>query len=197
MSKLPTLATAAGLLVLLGLLAPGDVRAQAGKDGGPPPFDVTVVNTGARPVPVTGTVSVSNLGSNPVPEPFQTAVTKPLPGQPGGGYTVPAGRRLVIEYVSAEVLAAPGCVTAPRITLNTTVGAVPVSHYFYPEDTGTVSDPGAGVERAYGLSKPTKVYADPGTQVTIDIRTSSSPLCSLLNAGLDGLHVSGYLVDVP
>lgn len=206
MSKLPTVVTAAGLVLLLAVTAPSQMHAQGPNPSAPPAFDVKVVNTSQQPVPVTGTLTVSNLGSNPLPvrdvdrasaEPVQARVIQqPIGSTNPSGITVPSGKRLVIEYVSAEVLAAdPDCVTAPRIALRTTVGGNAVVHYFYTENSGPVSALG-GSARAYGLSQLTKVYADPDTQVTIDIRTSAEPVCSYLNPGADGLHISGYLVNV-
>jgi hypothetical protein len=130
-------------------------------------------------------------------EPIQAAVVQqPIGSTNPSGIVVPSGKRLVIEFVSAEVLALDSrCVTPPRIGLRTTVGGTAIVHYFYTEDSGTVSVSG-GSAHVYGLSQQTKIYADPDTQVTIDVRTTATPLCSYLNAGSDGLHISGYLVDV-
>src|SRR5437762_3252684 len=102
-------------LALTGVLAISTARPGHTQAGHPPGPDVRVVNTTTEPVPVTlqspNPVPVRLQGSatidttNPIPvrdvdrhpqEPVQFSLF--MPG-PGGSYTVPAGKRLVIEYV--------------------------------------------------------------------------------------------------
>jgi hypothetical protein len=193
-----------GVIAFLVLSAPA--YAQGPPANVPPPQNVKVVNTESEPVPVTGTVSVSNLGGTPLPvrdvdnparQPFQASIIEPPLGTPNPVFfTVPAGKRLVIEYVSAEALALdPDCVTPPRFALTTTAGGTPLAHFFYPENSGTISFSG-NTAKVYGLSRQTRIYADPLTQVKLNVRTDALPLCSYNSAGRD-LHISGYLVNVP
>jgi hypothetical protein len=195
-----------GLLVLVVTLVafvPLVSRGQGKSVNAPPPFDVNVVNT---PLPVTGTVSVSNLGDAPLPvrdvdnparQPIQANIIEVPPQIPNPVlFTVPAGKRLVIEYVSADIQAANSqCVTAPRYSLRTTTGGVALNHFFHSELTGTLGAAANEATRAYGLSQQTRIYADPNTQVTLDILTDAFPSCGFMVN--DGIHVSGYLVDVP
>lgn len=194
------------LIVTIVALVPLVSRGQ-GKQNAPPPFDVKVINSPSEPVPVTGTVSVSNLGGTPLPvrdvdnparQPFQANIIEAPPFIPNPVFfTVPAGKRLVIEYVSADIQAASQCASAPRYALTTTAGGVTLEHFFYTKDAGTVGLSVNDVRRAFGLSQQTRIYADPNTQVTVDIRTGTFPACGFnVNEG-SGIRVSGYLVDVP
>lgn len=203
------------LTALVGLLAfvtivvalmPFVSRGQGNSQNAPPAFDVKVINSPSQPVPVTGTVSVSNLGDSPLPvrdvdnpasQPLQANIIEVPPQIPNPVlFTVPAGKRLVIEYVSADIQAASSqCVTAPRYVLRTTTGGVALNHFFNSEFTGTLGAAANEATKAYGLSQQTRIYADPNTQVTLDIRTDAFPSCGFMVN--DGIHVSGYLVDVP
>ena len=200
-------AVLAGLALIVGLAAlftPTSTQGQGKSGNAPPARDVIVVNT---PLPVTGTVSVSNLGSNPLPvrdvdnparQPFQATLEEPPVGAPPRVVTVPAGKRLVIEYVSANVIAGDlQCGAPPRYALTTTAAGVAQAHFFYPEFTGNVGSAG-NVSRRYGLSQQTRIYADPNTQLALDIGVDSFPVCSFLNLGIgeSGLHISGHLVDM-
>lgn len=190
------------LIVTLVALVPLVSRGQGNSQNAPPPLDVNVVNT---PLPVTGTVSVSNLASspltvsdvdNPARQPLQANIIEVPPQIPNPIlFTVPAGKRLVIEYVSADIQANTQCVTAPRYALRTTTGGVTLEHFFYSELVGTVGSDANDATRAYGLSQQTRIFADPNTQVTLDIRTSAFPSCGF--SVNDGIHISGYLVNVP
>ena len=194
-----------GLLVLvvtLVALVPLVSRGQGNSGNAPPPFNVNVVNT---PLPVTGTINVGNLGDSPLPvrdvdnparQPIQANIIEVPPQIPNPIlFTVPAGKRLVIEYVSADIQANTQCATAPLYALRTTTGGVALNHFFQSEFTGTLGAAANEATRAYGLSQQTRIYADPNTTVTLDIRTSAFPSCSFMVN--DGIHVSGYLVDVP
>ena len=191
-------------LVTIVALVPFVSRGQ-GKQA-PPPFDVKVINSPSEPVPVTGTVSVSNLGGAPLPvrdvdnaarQPFQAKINEVVLSPNPVFFTVPAGKRLVIEYVSADIEAAPQCPNAPRYALTTTAGGVTLEHFFYTKDVGTLGTSVNDDTKAFGLSQQTRIYADPNTQVRLDIRTGTFPTCGFhLNEG-SGIRVSGYLVDVP
>ena len=196
-------ATSVAMTLVVAFTAAAPAHAQ----GPPVTFNSKVVNTAADPIPVSGAVSVSILGNEPLPvrvvesatlAPFQAFIMRnpQVPGFPFTPFTVPAGQRLVIEYVSGELTGVPSCVTAPRMLLRTTVAGTTLTHYFYPEDTGVITD-GVGPVRAYGLSRETRLYADPGTQVLTEIRIAADPGCGYRTGEDTGLHISGYLVDVP
>lgn len=194
-----------GLLVLvvtIVALVPLVSRGQGNSGNAPPPFNVNVVNT---PLPVTGTINVGNLGDSPLPvrdvdnparQPIQANIIEVPPQIPNPIlFTVPAGKRMVIEYVSADIRANTQCATAPQYALRTTTGGVALNHFFQSEFTGTLGAAANEATRAYGLSQQTRIYADPNTTVTLDIRTDAFPSCAFMVN--DGIHVSGYLVDVP
>jgi hypothetical protein len=110
--------------------------------------------------------------NNPAFSPFQTTVT------PKSGFCqtidVPAGKRLVIEYISANVEDA----TLNNMTIQTTAGGSTVAHYFLltpPPETSTIS---------IG-SQAVRLYADPSTQVSVCV------------AGLGVVSLTGYLVQLP
>lgn len=99
---------------------------------------VVVTNTSDNPVPVRGTVNVSGplVGGDPVPvtgsvdvtdnrEPFEIRVDLNLPaGQPFGNeaFEVPAGKRLVVEFVAARATVPNG--QTPLLGANTQNGAL-------------------------------------------------------------------------
>ena len=199
----------AGLSLLAGIFAAvTPLTGQSQTDTVGPARPVLVVNSQSEPVPVTGTVSVSNLGGAPLPvrdvdnparQPFQANIIDIPIGLPNPVFfTVPAGKRLVIEYVSADIEADnTQCPNAPRYELTTTAGGVTLDHFFYTKDAGTLGTSVNDDTKAFGLSQQTRIYADPNTQVRLDIRTGTFPTCGFhLNEG-SGIRVSGYLVDVP
>ena len=95
--------------------------------------EVLITNTSAAPVPVSGNVTVSNA-SLPVTgtvavadqrEPFETRVDLSLGvGEPfkSFSFTVPAGKRLVVEFVSASVGLPSG--QTPLLSANAQNGAL-------------------------------------------------------------------------
>jgi len=171
----------------------------------PPSAPVTVVNTTANPVPVTGTiglsgtanVTVTNTGSNPLPvvtlnlddsvlNAFQTRVLF------GGGnpqsdkeFTVPTGKRLVIQSITATVEIGVG--QRPELFLRLRLGANATNHVvpltfvglnFFNRDQ-------------YQALHSTRWFADGGTKVEFVARALVGPDTT----GTD-VSVSGYLVDV-
>jgi hypothetical protein len=94
-------------------------------------------------------------------------------------YHVPAGKILVIEYVSFKtVYNTPG-----TYALVTTVKGVTVGHYFSPNSFIGVGNATGG---DWFLGTTVRIYADPGTDVTISTYASA--------ASGDGAF-SGYLID--
>lgn len=186
---------------LVGLLSPSLALGAAQV---PPSAPVTVVNTTANPVPVTGTigltgtanVTVSNTGSNPVPTVSLNQDDKVLNAFRtrllfGGGspqtdkeFTVPTGKRLVIQSISVHVDLATGQKPDVFLTLPIDSGInvieLPVS--FAGSDA-------LGRDYYKGLHQ-TNWVADGGTTVKAVGRTFSGA-----NTTSVDINVSGYLVD--
>jgi hypothetical protein len=149
------------------------------QQGGPA---VTVVNT---PLPVTvtnptvppSTVNVGNpadlAAANARALGVGTPVAFQLIAQGGGNgqsFTVPQGLRLVIEYVSGL------CTTQP-VTINPDIFAVTGGSL----GQHTIAIPvGPQVQPSVALGQLVKIYADPGTNVTVNLATpQTSSLCRL------------------
>jgi len=133
------LAAYGALIGILAVTASGPGHTQGGNTKGP---DVRVVNKPTEPVPVTlqGSAQIDTSAPIPVRDvnvagriPIQLTVhrTSPDGGNTANGsmYTVPAGKRLVIDFVSAHVGVKSGDLPAMEIltTVNGDSGA-----YFIP-----------------------------------------------------------------
>jgi hypothetical protein len=94
-------------------------------------------------------------------------------------YHVPASKILVIEYVSFQtVFSTPG-----TYSLSTTVKGVTVGHYFSPVSYVGAADAGNG---DWFLGTTVRIYADPGTDVTVQ---------TIGSAASGNGAFSGYLID--
>lgn len=183
-----------GMALLIGavsLVTPRTTQSQ----GTSPTREVKVINSPSEPVPVTGTVNVGNLGGDPLPmkdvdnparQPFQRAIHEFTP------FIVPTGKRLVIEYVSADVGTSSTSCDAFRCKLKTTVQGTDLVHFFFPELVST--SPSTAASRQFALSQQTRIYADPNTEVTVNFERNGSPCVFGIGTGLS---ISGHLVDVP
>lgn len=96
-------------------------------------------------------------------------------------FPVPAGKRFVIEYVSARVSLKPGQIL-DQFEIWTT-GAVFLPHYMIATPQGNT-----GVSL---VSQPVRFYADPGTMVFMFVRSTIQKV-----VGSGNLSLAGYLVDV-
>ena len=153
----------------------------------PPTLDVNVVNTSSEPVPVTGTINVGNPGENPLPV-RDVDNTARLPVHFNESYTVPNGKRLVVEYVSMGIGSQTKCdVIAVDLSSESTV-----LHTYYPAFVGVFFGPTSRPYR-YGLSQETRAYV--GQNRTVSFGFGGHSGCG---AGPDFSHVgaSGYLVDM-
>lgn len=146
---------------------------------------------GPDPVIVTNTPLFMRDVDNPARQPFQMGFPFTMNSgtqQVFQSFTVPAGKRLVIEYVSMG----SGSVPVGQhlfIIITTTVGAVGAFHFVAVTPQGSIPPPNAA--DTFVASQPMRVYADPGTTVTIQMqRDSADGACG------PNLTVSGYLVDV-
>lgn len=192
-----SLIAVAGLLLVLGaiaLITPQTIHSQTDSVG--PTKPVFVVNGASDPVPVTGTVSVANLGDSPLPvrdvdSPGRQPVT--AEGSCSGSgcsatvYTVPAGKRLIVEYASITANIPAGKVARWRLFTNNagqqgTELNFPLTQP--PVIFGIISQSTAGQQ--------VRLYAEAGSEVRMNGTTSDNAMPSNYI-----FSISGYLVDVP
>jgi hypothetical protein len=165
-------AVLAGLFLIGSLMRSPELKATAYSS------PVTVTNTSAQPVP-------NRDQDNPAQQPFQATASTvvaatgyvfnvPL-------YTVPAGKRAVIEYLSGS-----GNCNAQAgvgmVTLNTLVGGI---GGYYNAGVQSVGDCN------WIVNLPLRAYADPGTVVTANIWSFQTTTAAAT------LTVSGHLVNIP
>ena len=186
----------ADLLIVTASLA-ALLSSQAAPTADPGPR-TTVVNTITNPVPVQLTGTVLN-STNPLPveikntsevrvvqapsQPFQTNVlfdTGTI-GRGGAGFTVPAGKRLVIECVS---IIGPGGAKTPFVNIQTkpTAGAPATAFNLLMNLQGDTWLSGSQIIRAYG---------GPEQEVFCFAAVDSPTPASFL------FTISGYFLDVP
>lgn len=198
--------------VLLGaLFVGGSTLAGAAPPAPPPPSQpVTVTNTGENPVPVTGSVTVANApatqtvsgsvtvanlpttqtiaGSvtvaNDDPAPFQVEADGRLDREfPSVSFQVPAGTRLLVDYLSVSVSAYSGTID-PSASISGTQGGQ-FTRFFEHLDSSPAS-----FGTAYGTQHEVRMSFDAGSTVTLSVRRTS---------GTDGLlffNVHGELIPV-
>ena len=122
------------------------------------PVPVTVQNQPARqPVQATGSLPEADAADNPIVL-----------------YTVPAGKRLVIEYFSGFARG-----DEALFILTTTVGGVQANHYMARHAEELIDD-----------ARLVRIYADPGTNVRLSVVTTASTL-------QNEATISGYLEPLP
>lgn len=185
-----------------------DAAAQSEPVG--PTKPVVVVNTPNQPVPVTGTVGITGPvaitgavgitpGNDPLlvrdadrqaREPFQRSFSL-SGGSTSANFSVPAGKRLFMEFASMNSSVVTGC-RVVTFGIGTTVGGNSGSFTLAPTHiSGTELSSGRSFDT---VGQQVRISADPGTMVNLSLFTqTSSPGCALLG----GFSVSGYLVDVP
>ena len=131
--------------------------------------------------------SASPLGvvqSNPADQPFQITLNDPL--NPSSAFTVPAGKRLVIEYVGGfySVPTADRQQPVASIDIRTQIGSVTVLHTVLANRVSIDT-----LFSIYHVGQNVRLYADPGTQV----KATGVPF----NAGTASVTLSGHFVNVP
>jgi len=177
------------------------------------PAPVIVSNTSANPVPVvqqgpvsiaggvtisgTPNVTVGNTAAFPLPvqdvdrptaEPVVGTFVNASPFNFINMYTVPVGKRLIVEHVSA-LLNVPTGVKVIDGQLNDLLGAGPIGKlYLLPTFTGASSS----TTDRYVISQPIKFYVAGGD--TLQAVFDSFPSTQSLDAFCS---FSGYLVDAP
>jgi hypothetical protein len=163
------------------------------------PVQTKIVNAASAPVPVTGNMNISNNAGNPVlvrvvdegaREPFQKSIFAR-----GGSFTVPAGKRLVIEFASANIAVVQDLkVMNVTITNKLSTSASAQIHFLVANFAGTANNvQGFGVSDRFSASQQMRVYAGPGTEVTtgFDLSTNTGTVV------FSTVTISGYLETVP
>lgn len=192
------------LAIVLLLSSPLTVQALPPTDK-----DVRVINTTAEAVPtvaqgtttIAGNVSVTNTPTvnlapgtsvactTAAPEPYQKYVGATNTGTNVHTFslgTVPAGKRLVIEFVSAHGQVPPGT-HVELFHLNTVAGSGGAATH----DLLVHAQPAAVIGDAiFRASQQVRIYADPGTTVTALVRTNTNGQTSC------AIAISGHLVDL-
>lgn len=123
-------------------------------------------------------------------QPFQASAHSVMAGATNGDFQtiafVPAGKRLVIENISAN-----GRVPAGQPFLNLHISTNVANggskaHYLVMSQQGSV-----GNTTWFAASQQVRLYADPGTSVTFSVfRVAAGP------EGVVDVTISGYLIDV-
>ncbi len=136
---------------------------------------VTVVNTGAEPVPVT-------VLDTPAPEPMHHNLADE------STYTVPPDRHLIIKYVSGWFSMTEGF-DILRFDIRTTApDGTTIATNFLPVSSPA---PGGSTLDYFTLSQETYIYAPAGSLVSRTTLTSN-PLLDIHN-----LVITGELVPIP
>lgn len=174
---------------IISIVALGAILGSSLVVAAPPEANVNVVNT--PDVNVVNTVDqavpVFSIGSMSEEEPFQEQISTVTSGQfASGDFTLPAGKRLVIESVSAVATLSSGIV--PRyLKLRTTVSGGEVEHAIPLALVG-----GESCCDFYSAALATKIYADAGTDVRVVLELSSPTNSWAENF----VSVSGFLLPV-
>lgn len=165
---------------------------------------------------VTGSISVNNMATSPVPvrnvdNPARHAIqlvglgafggntnsvqivpgTPTTTGQPPPPFQIPAGKRLVVEHISA-VMGVPTGLKPVIVTIDTSqtlASGLPagVINFLVPTFLGAVNP----VFDSYALSQPIRAYADTAPVFTVTLNGSTpAGFSALVNVALQG-----YLVD--
>jgi hypothetical protein len=157
--------------------------------------------------PPTSKVVVDNTAANPVPvrpvaeEPLQASVNGNFTGPARGFnfliYTVPAGKRLVVEHFSSEVGVA-ATTTVNRLSVGvapnpSSPGAVRFSHYVPPSYSSPCGTCVPGQSEVI-TSTPIRLYVEGGEGLVVNI-SFSGDVADPRAFGF--FSVSGYLIDVP
>jgi hypothetical protein len=100
-----------------------------------------------------------------------------------GTFTVPAGVRLVIDYVSADIGSASG--SSVLFDVATSLNGAQVESHLPVFSNGVILG-----QQVWSVSSMTRIYADPGSTVTIALLSSSN------GTGGSIVGVYGHLVPV-
>jgi hypothetical protein len=149
--------------------------------------DVNIVNTVQNPVPTTpvGKTLVQSV-DEPARQPYQTSVFLNFDqGQFNQTISLPLGKRLVIEYVSAGMYVNSDRYIT-RVSIETAFNGSSINHFMLPTKTGT--NPVIG--NTFNVAQQTRLYTDNHLQVHVFPSSFSGV------AGGAAVSISGYLVDI-
>ena len=197
------------IAVLLSLLCPALALGAAQV---PPSAPVTVVNKSSNPVPIVGSVGLSgtanvqiiNGGTNPVPvsisnsappEVVQVDYSKDLNDLLIGTgpeliYSVPAGFRLVIEYLEVQGSLQSG--EAATGGIYTTVNSKTSLHETMTPPAPFLLNGTALTNQGTTAGKTVRIYADPGTDVMAQVDRSDGTGHAFIV-----VVINGYLQPLP
>ncbi|MGB0036707.1 MAG: hypothetical protein WBP79_14645 [Candidatus Acidiferrales bacterium] len=171
-------------------------------------FSAAVMAPRAARAVVSTIVTVANTAANPVPnsdvdngarQPFQQQFSIGVPDGSNEGFqdsiTVPAGKRLVVEFVSGEIFLPTN--QQPRIEICTLANSGFTDHATH-HILATLQQPisflpATGNDTStWVFSQSTEIYADPGTSLTMEVlKNSNSGAASFF------LTISGHFVNLP
>ena len=146
--------------------------------------DATLTGDGtqASPLGVASPLEVRDQ-DNPARQPVSFKFTGP--------FTVPAGKRLVIEYVSGffNRLTTANLQPVDNLNILITTNSVQETHYVLGHRTH-IDPPNQIIpsQTSYVVAQSVRLYADPGTQVTLFGRSPEY---------VSAIMFSGYFVNVP
>jgi hypothetical protein len=186
-------------LALVGVLALSSSRTVNAQDGLPPGKDVRVVNKDTEPVPV------SLQSPNPIPVrdvdavvlgPYQELQTTPsMTGvesiRTAQFDTVPAGKRLVIELVTARAHVSEN--QRPIVSLTTVQGGNSVEHTIAMTQESVVE--GEEFVELLG-THAVRLYADPGSTPFVTLRRYGRFFPGDAEGAFCKMSISGYLVPL-
>jgi hypothetical protein len=150
--------------------------------------EVTVVNT---PLPVTLDTPVPVVVEMPTRTPVQVRGRDDDCGSVCGitVYEVPEGKRLLIEYVSADTRIQPAgqSGTEPSVGISTRFGGQ--SQFI---QVGRMGNTGIGINSRDVLSTTVKIFAEAGTSVRCSLSVPNFENSNFFNC-----NITGYLEDAP
>jgi hypothetical protein len=147
--------------------------------------------------PAAENVTITNPQTQPVPtsdaqnQPFAILVNPSFTeGSPRGSasFTVPNGQRLIIEFIGGNV-----CLTVGQkaiFAVDVQVGGAQPEYALPAIAEGTFNGFGGGPCDNFAVSQQVRIYADPGTIVTLAVVRSEST-----GSASSGLAVSGHMVN--
>jgi hypothetical protein len=183
----PTVALASGTNVSVNGTVSIDPQNNAVKIG----TDNTIkIDSTNNTVKIDGTSPVSvRDGDNPARRAFQTNTVFIIGDNEQAQsetFLVPGNKRMVIEYVSADILVSAG--QLPKVFVSTTVNGVSTIHYANSNRLGAY---GNGDDE-FLVGQPLTLYADPGTEVQVTFWRNV-----FTGFGQCAVSLSGHYVDVP
>ena len=175
--KAVSASVSAVVIAILFLLAFGNLGQGRATAAGSAP--VTVVNT---PLPITGTLVPSQpfaVGGSGVTQDTLFAVDD---------FTVPAGKRLIVEMVAIQARVPAGDLASCGVTASAATGGDPTSYRFVTTPQGPVD---GSTSASFVSNPPVRLYLGPGDELTwFCFRSNGNGFITF------AWSISGYLVDV-